>query len=46
MKFESPEIKVIVFEVADVITTSVTVDPDEDGGFNPGNGGIGNGDAM
>lgn len=40
MKYESPEIEVIVFEVADVITTSVP------GGFDPGIGGIGDGDTM
>lgn len=46
MKYESPEIEVIVFKVADVITTSVPVTPGGDDGFDPGDGGIGNGDAM
>lgn len=37
MKYESPEIKIFVYEGADDITTS---------GFDPGKGGIGDGDKM
>ena len=38
MKFEIPEIKVVTIEVADIITTSFD--------FDPGPGGVGDGDEM
>lgn len=41
MKYESPEIEVTVFDVANAITAS-----GGNGGFNPGPGGIGDGDGM
>ena len=47
MKFEAPEIQVIAFEVKDIITVSDTTSstgPTEI--FNPGLGGVGNGDGM
>lgn len=45
MKFEAPEIEVTVFKVADIITTSNDSNAPTEG-FDPGNGGVGNGDAM
>lgn len=45
MKFEAPEIKVIAFQVEDIITVSSTTETTEEG-FDPGNGGVGNGDPM